>query len=468
MFVRDPDQLDLFPATCGFGEASHYHDAQAHGFFAHIVKRWHVRAGRRQFGMCQRSHRVSALAYVIEHADPALDNYISQAEFFKPNRRVVNLLRLNLNFLDLDILAVDPRWDGHVPTPQMVGAVLLFCDDEGIPRPTFIIFSGRNLYGKYLHERPLPRQAVTRWNAVQRRLVDLFQRFGADHRAKDASRVLRLMGTTNTKSGKIVRVLHVETEDGQPKRYGFDWLAHEILETGRGTIAENRREAQAKREAARRGQAAVDKQAGTAGLRKFDPRRLAWDRLEDLRKLADLRGWMQSGVPEGHRENYLFWSANFMLSSGATHPGQMFHEVTALAREVCPGSGMDAEVRSSLSTVYRKGLEHLAGGRVEFNGRKYSPLYTPRNETLAEQFQITREEERELQTIISGAEAAERHRKRRLAKLRESGAVNRADYLESAEMKRAEARLMAITGLSPREIAIHLNVSEEAVSTWLA
>jgi len=44
------------------------------------------------------------------------------------------------------------------------------------------------------------------------------------------------MGTTNSKSGDAVRVLYVETENGGPKLYGFDWLAYEILETDRGTI----------------------------------------------------------------------------------------------------------------------------------------------------------------------------------------------------------------------------------------
>jgi hypothetical protein len=467
MFAHDLDfQPDIFSETSGFGEASLYHDPRSHGFFAHIVKRWHTREGRRQFGMCQRSHRISALPYVIDHADARLDNYISQAEFFKPNRRVVNLLRLNLSFIDLDIYRTAPQWNGFASTPQMAGAVRQFCYDEHIPPLSVIAYSGRGLYGKYLYDGPLPRQAVPRWNAVQRRLVELFQPFGADARARDASRILRLMGTVNIKSGEIVRVLHVETENGgQPLRYGFDWLANEILETDRGTVAEGRRQAEARRaarEAARRGQAAAERAVNTSGLRKFDPQRLAWDRLEDLRKLADLRGWAKAGIPEGHREVYLFWATNFMLLSGATSPGEMFREVTALAREVCPG--MEAEARASLSTLYRKAQAHAAGERVEFNGKNYSPLYTPKNETLAEQFKITREEERELQTIISEAEALERDRKRNA---RSENSVDRATYAETAEMKRAEARLLQAKGMKQREIAEQMGISVGSVNAYL-
>jgi hypothetical protein len=200
-------------------------------------------------------------------------------------------------------------------------------------------------------------------------------------------------------------------------------------------------------------------------LRKFNPMRLSWDRLEDIRKLADIRGWTKNGIPEGNREVYLFWATNFMLLSGATHPGQMFYEVTALAREVCPG--MESEVRSSLSTLYRKAQAHAAGERVEFQGKKFSPLYTPKNQTLIDYLNITPDEERQLATIISDAEAADRHRKRDEVKRREAGAVDRTSYLENAEMKRAHALLLRAKGMKQREIAAEMGVSLRSVKDYL-
>ena len=59
----------------------------------------------------------------------------------------------------------------------------------------------------------------------------------------------------------------------------------------------------------------------------------------------------------------------------------MFYEAQALVREVCPDFSKD--VRSVLSTLYRKAQAYEAGERVEFNGRTYPPLYTPRNSTLS-------------------------------------------------------------------------------------
>jgi hypothetical protein len=50
---------------------------------------------------------------------------------------------------------------------------------------------------------------------------------------------------------------------------------------------------------------------------------------------------------------------------------------------------------------------------VEYQGRTYPPLYTPRNQTLIELFRITPEEERRMKTIISSAEKVRRRREKR-------------------------------------------------------
>jgi len=83
---------------------------------------------------------------------------------------------------------------------------------------------------------------------------------------------------------------------------------------------------------------------------------------------------------------------------------------------------------------------------------------------LIDQFSITRDEERQLQTIISEAEAAERHRKRNA---RSEHSVDRETYIESAEMKRAHAILLRAKGMKQREIAVEMGVSVMAVNGYL-
>lgn len=388
----------------------------------------------------QRAYRLGDMPQVITALDQERDTWISQAEFIKPNRRVVYLLRLNLCFVDLDTYKT--HWQG-TPPESLCNRVRGYCLDEGIPSPSLVLYSGRGLQVKWLLERPLPRAALPRWNAVQKQLVASLEVFGADPGARDASRLLRLVDTINTRSGERVRVLWVNDQAGEVKHYNFEYLAETILPLARETIREERK---AKEEL--RARLIVIPGGKTGNLRAFSGRQLAWDRLEDLRTLAKLRGWIKHGIPHGYRSKYLHWCLNFLLLSGAVHSSQLFQEAQALVREVCPD--FTKEIRSILSTLYRKAQAYEAGEKIEFAGREYPPLYTPKNSTLRELFDIQDTETPHLKTIITVGEAAERHRERNRK------AMDRATYLETvketAEQRRAHARLLRARGLTWAEV----------------
>lgn len=408
-------QIKLFDREL---EARAYHDTGRPGFFSILVD---VRGEKRQ-----SSHRLIEMPTVLGLIDPTRDTWLTQAEFIRPNRRVVNLARIGLLFADLDTYRI-PGLTGRTPE-ALAASVLYHCHQEGIPTPSMLIFSGRGIQAKWLLDSPVPRQALPRWNACQKYLIDRLASVGADVGAKDASRVLRLVETVNTKSGEACRVVHVENgADGQPIRYGFEYLAEVLLPVARWEIEQQRRER------AERRQFKLLPGAKTDNLRGFSGRQLAWHRLEDLRKLATLRG----GVGEGERMKHLFWRLNFLLLSGATHSGAMYHEATALARELAPGWN---DYRSKeLMTLYAKAKAYEAGEKVSFGGREFAPLYTPRNDTLISLFQITDSEQAELRTVISKGMAQERRRdrdrKRDEARRRAAGAVDRETY-ESQSLSR--------------------------------
>ena len=83
-------QLSLF----GQNEAETYHDTSARGFFSLLVQ-WPT-------GKRQSSFPLEQMPTVLNAVDHRLDTWLSQAEFMRPNRRVVNLLRIGLLFADLD------------------------------------------------------------------------------------------------------------------------------------------------------------------------------------------------------------------------------------------------------------------------------------------------------------------------------------------------------------------------------
>ncbi len=442
-------ETSTLPLFSALEEASLFHEQARTGFFSLLV--------RQQNQMAQSSHPLPTMDKVLLLLDPKRDSFMSQAEFNRPNRRIVHLARIGLLFADLDTYRL-PWAAGRAPE-QLASAVLYHCAQEGVPVPSLLVYSGRGIQAKWLLNGTLPRQALPRWNACQRHLVDRLAGLGADPQAKDASRVLRLVNTVNTKSGDICRVVHFEHgQDGQPVRYGFEYLAEMLLPVARWTIEQQRQERIERRQFKLLPGGKAD------NLRGFSGRQLAWDRLEDLRKLAELRG----GVREGERMQHLFWRLNFLLLSGATHSGQMYHEAAALARELDPTWSYRSR---ELMTLYAKARAYEAGEKVSFGGREFAPLYTPRNDTLINLFGISNEEERSLRTIISSDMAAERHREREKKRRRAAGAVNREAYLQAEgaalAARQLEAAHLRAEGLSVRAIAKRMNASVGAVSGYL-
>jgi DNA-binding NarL/FixJ family response regulator len=84
---------------------------------------------------------------------------------------------------------------------------------------------------------------------------------------------------------------------------------------------------------------------------------------------------------------------------------------------------------------------------------------------MIELLEITPEEERQPNTIISGDERRRRDRGRKKRQRREAGEVEmtRQEYLTRAVRRRAQARRLAQGGKSLRQIAKELGISHEAV-----
>lgn len=392
-----------------FSEPQQYHSLDKWGYFSLLTG---SKTGRKH----QESFKLYQMPQVIELANKNIDSWISQAEFSKPNRRVVNLARIGLLFADIDCYKVE--WAQGKTPAQLADGLRYFCQLEGIPEPSIIVFSGRGLQVKWLLDGVLPSHALPRWNACQRVLVDKLKPYGADPQARDASRVLRLVDTVNTKSGQTCRVEHVQNDiDGKPVRYGFEFLAETLLPLSRWEAEA------AKQEIKEKAKLSLIPGSKTGQLKGFSGKTLAWHRLGDLRKLAELRG---GAVQEGQRMLHLFWHINFLLLSGATNSTLMWHEARELARQIDKSWDYNQD---ELSTLYTKAKSHEKGESIEWRGHKYPALYTPKNATLIDLFQITDEEQAQLKTIISTDMAKARDATRKTVARRAAGAVERAEYL---------------------------------------
>ena len=425
-------QLELFNESA-LPEAVTLH-ADRPGFFSLLIK---------PSGLTPRqsSYRVDLLPQVLAALDPDIDSYMSQATFFRPNRRLVNLWHLPLCFVDLDTYKTAY---GKLHEEPLSLAVRQRLADVGIPPASLVIHSGRGVYLKWLLKSPLPQAALPRWNAVQRELVSRLVDFGADPKARDASRVLRLVSTCNTKQPdpelRKVRVLWVEEVDGEPLLHDFERLAEAVLPFTRKEVAAAEADKPPVRviQFKRGGESALE-------LRRFSFETLHWDRVTDMRKLRQLR----CSIAEGGREMFVFLMLNELAKSGQVNAHNFQYETVALARE-CEAFVKDSDwSRSTFSTLYRRVKEHMAGQYGRGQG-----LYKYQNQTLIEQLEITPDEERHMKTLISTTEKYRRNNdRRRVARGYQSKRVDRAKKI--VELHRAR--------LSTRQIAVVVGCDQSTV-----
>jgi hypothetical protein len=452
-----------------FQEASIYHGS-GEGFFSLLFE---GPRGARE----QTSHQVEDLHEVIGSLDPQRGTCISQAQFRLPNRQVVNLWRMPLAFVDLDTYDVH-GYTGQTPEAQL-WHLLRYCSHNGIPEPTLVVFSGRGLHLKWIFETPVHCDFLGQWQELQNQLCQRLKLVGADPNARDASRVLRLVGTVNGKNGQVARVIHESTTStmgasrapGGRIVYDFaelsetltpqTWNRPEKTQDSPDVDGDDADGAACSPQLVSLlgGKSAPTK--ANLGHRALVPSQLAWARLTDLRKLVQMRGWTY-GAPPGRRDLFLFLAACFLAQAVAVPSFR--EEINALAKEFAP-TWSKAQVHSCVSSVLARTEAAARGVKIEFNGRKVEARYRYRNSTLIEMLRITPDEEREMSCIVSKSEArrrdAARKRRTRAQDIAQGLCRSRAAMLEEGEGRRATARILRAKNHSWRDIAIQVGYPTE-------
>ncbi|MCU9811286.1 transcriptional regulator KorA [Paraclostridium sp. AKS81] len=307
-----------------------------------------------------------------------INDYISQNTFYKPQRRIENIKELRAVYIDIDCYNSKYTKD----------AVQYFLEHDlygyKIPRPNYLIDSGRGLYYIVLI-KPVPSMALPLWYAVQRYLFNTLKEFGADANALDPTRVLRIVGTMNSKSGTSVKVLD---------EYDYEYSLREIQE---GYLPE-----------------ISPKKTKSKGRPKkmvslFTEYSLYYARLMDISKICELRNY----DVEGHREVILFlyryYSACF--TEDAEEALRRALELNSMFTKPLPKNEVIRDTKSATKAYENK-------------------LYKYTNTKLIQILDITLYEQQYLRTIISGKEkyrrSAEEQKEKKKAKRRnENGFTKR-------------------------------------------
>lgn len=358
------------------------------------------------------------------------DTYVSVNQF--DGWRLVRLLRsLRALYVDLD--------GGH-----SLLSVFDLLEEKHLPAASLVVWSGRGMHLYWLID-PIPPKALPVWQRVQDGLTEAFAPLGADVRAKDCTRMLRLIGTVNSKNGETVRGLLLKK---------WRWTLHELANEVLG-FREERPKAQV-----------WDFQAQSAKRGRSTPRKLAGSIYERWYKVYQDLLWMgreYGQIPEGHRDEWLFLSG--VALSWFSTAEALGEEIEDAARTFTSGL-RETEVSKVVKLVRKRAEAAKRGEKVTWQGKEVDPRYHFRRASLYKRLKglIPDAMLSKLRAIIPDRLATERKKERDQARYEDH--YTGEGVRVGNEDKRASARLMRARGRSFREIAVELGVDQRTISKW--
>lgn len=390
--------------------------------------------------------------FTFDEAQNHIPYFVKQADVYvTPNafygwRTIKNLHTLQALFIDIDLHDLDFSIEENLlAIPALVEDRLDRLVRAQIPEPNCIVYSGRGVHFYWLIN-PTHPNALPRWQACQRRLVDVC---GADKQSADATRVLRLVGSTNSK----VENFTVKAEERHKKVFDFDWLHDQVMPFSRQEYKDKIRDINVLR--ANKGLKPVRK-ANTAGS-IYARWYLVYQDLLIIIEYQVTLNKIGPGLPAGMRDLLLYHLANAL---------SWFTISDALENEVA-----ECAIRFTPTLSHREALSYCSSvinraKKTKNEGKEYRYRY--RRETLYRELEdlIPEEVLPRLRAIIPSELARERKLERTLESRREKGIAERAVYRESIQSNRNKAIELKAQGLKYKEIALKLNLSINTIKGY--
>ena len=336
--------------------------------------------------------------------------YITLNTFYKPCRRLECIKELNFVYIDLDY------YKTKYTKEQVIMNLESNYFNKIIPATNYIIDSGRGL-ALLWNINKVPSQALPLWKAIQEYLYHQLKEFGADRQALDATRVLRVPGSINSKSKTVVSIIDE-----------YDYI-YDLREIQKEYLPELKPK---------------EKKKGRPKKVNYvyRERSLYFARIQDITKLCELREYDL----RGHREIILFLYRYYLCS---------FTEDVQKALE-------DVLELNSMFIYPLKEKEVIRATRsAEKCYLDNNKEYRYKNDTLIELLEITEDEEIQMSTIISKTEYKRRNneynKKKYKEKLKVEGKLSKK---EEVKVRIEKIKDLLAEGLSQKEIYNLLKISK--------
>ena len=351
------------------------------------------------------------------------NEYITLNTFYKTYRRIECLKELNALFIDLD------TYKTGFTKEQILMNLNENYFGKNIPIPNLIIDSGRGLYLIWLIKK-VPSMALPLWKAIEEYFYKILKEFGADRQALDATRILRIPGSFNSKTHTEVKIID-----------NYDYL-YELREIQNEYMPELSEKA--------------PKRRGRPKKVSFiyRERSLYYTRLQDLIKLCELREYHL----KGHREFILFLYRYYLC---------YFTEDTE--------KSLNDTIE--LNNMFKQPLREQEVIRATKSAEKVylskNKDYKYKNETLINLLEISDIEQKEMLTIISKDEYRRRKRERNNKaynseeakekyknQLKQDGKLTKKEQIE---LQREKIKSLREEGFKNKEISQKLNIVQKTL-----
>lgn len=336
------------------------------------------------------------------------DIYISINTFYKTYRRIDCLKELRACYIDLDI------YNTKFTKEQVMMNLEENYYNQSIPIPNFVMDSGRGLYLIWLINT-VPSKALPLWKAIEEYLYKELKDFGADRKALDPTRILRVEGSINSKSNTRVKVLDENNYIYDLREIQKNFLPE--LQPSKNKKGRPKKTVYIHRE-----------------------RSLYQARINDLITICELREYDL----RGHRELILFLYRYYLCYFTEDTEKALQDTLELNSEFIAPLR--EKEVISATRSAERVYLEK-------------DKQYKYKNETLIELLDITEQEQMKLSIIISKEEYKRRDReyqkKKYQEKLKKEGKITKQEELK---ILRKKIKTLRAKGLLNKEISEQMNI----------
>lgn len=407
-----------------------------------------------------------AIVYANELANvDAKDCYVSANGFgWKDHKRTVsNVESINCFFVDFDRYKTEYK---DLTAEQFLDTVLT--DNPQLPAPTLFMDSGNGCWMFWLLKRSLGAKSqkvdwIPQWQTCQDLMISGLKQYGADPACSDLSRVVRITDTWNSKTDKRASAWVTATD------YDFGWFKKTIKEQfGKPAL-----HPETKEQAHNRKPASAQKKGKRKVSSLLTWHSLAYARMSDLKKLADLRGGRY--VKDHKRMSAWFYAvsaAHFCRAEDSLRS-----EVDQFIEQYLDDPNKHHKSINYESTVNRMLEEErlIASGmdrrtahqqlKSESKGR-----YDLRTQTIVDALEITQFEQRRLATLIGAEEKLRRKADANREKRRSAGAEMRSDYEGKTGQKRLameQAKALYEIHHSVRKVAEEMGLTRSTAHRYI-